>query len=425
VELRKGERMNSIGIRLFLLAFGTLGLLWLGAAPAQAQLSPGCSCPAGLVPLSGTTCTDFISHITRVPAICPLRNYNVGQIAASQQQQSFWGVNQMLQHRRDQLQYTPVGGTTGSGVTGYASSELDANANALPYAARSKTADPFAGLINQASPAQAAPVIGTWIQGIGDWEHDNPLTAIDLGRFTSTYTAQGGVDRTIQGILSADDALVFGIVSSATSLHSSFANSSTSLKLEGPGVGAYSEYVRGGFSTDVTAKFDFLQLTQDFGGVAPNASVSVLNSGVSGNVQYKFMGTNNGFFEPTMGFSLTHTSFGSGGAALNLEDAYTVRLQAGARFGTTWDVGHGVTVETNLKALAYGNAVAQGTAANSLLGGVFQPIAPTDEGLFRGELDPELCFNLPDDYSLSLSGQVRFGEAIVGGTAAVNLRKQW
>jgi hypothetical protein len=41
------------------------------------------------------------------------------------------------------------------------------------------------------------------------------------------------------------------------------------------------------------------------------------------------------------------------------------------------------------------------------------------------QLDPELCFNLPRDYSLTFSGQYRFGRDLSGGSAAINLRKQW
>ena len=419
--------MNALRIWRLVLAFAMLGVIWAGATPAQAQLAAGCSCPAGSVPLSGSTCSVFPSHIGVVPAICPLRNINVGQIASSQQQQSFWGINQMLQQKRDQLQATPIVHTVSSGVSGYASSDLDADTHVLSYsgAGQSQKADPFAGLINRAAPIQANPAFGGWVQGLADWEHDNALSSADLGRFSSTYAVQGGFDRTTLGVLSGDDAWVFGIVSSETSLHVGFDNTPTSLKLTGPGVGAYSEYVRGGFSTDLTAKFDFLQMTQNFGGVAPDASVSVLNSGVSGNVQYKFSGTNNEFIEPTMGFSLTHISFGSGGTALNLEDGYTVRLQAGARVGKSWDLGQGMSVDTNFKALVYGDAVGQGTVASSLSGGTVLPLAPTDAGLIRAELDPEICFNLPNEYSVTVSGQARFGEAIAGGSVGVNLRKQW
>jgi hypothetical protein len=419
--------MIAIRIWRLLLALVTLGAIWAIATPAQAQLVAGCACAAGTVPNSSITCLLIATKAT-VPAICPLRNVNIAQIASSQQQQSFWGINQMLQQKRDQLQYTPAGGATaGPKVSGFAASDLDGEGNALSYADQSRKGNPLASTLYDAAepPAQATPVWGVWAQGLGDWEHGNPLSATDLGHFSSSYTAQAGLDRTMQGVLSKDDALVLGIVSSWTSSHVSYDNMPTKLQLLGPGIGVYTEYVRGGFSTDVTAKFDFLGMTQDFGGSQPNASVNVLNAGVSGNAQYKFTGENNNFLEPTVGFSLTHTGFGSGGAALDLEDTYTVRLQAGARAGTTWYVGHDVTIDTNLKALVYGDAVAQSSSAGGPIGGIIVPLAPSDAGLVRGELDPEISFNLPDKYSVTLSGQVRFGEAIVGGSAGVNLRKQW
>jgi hypothetical protein len=415
--------MNAARIGRVILTLVTLGAIWAFATPAQAQLAAGCSCPAGYAPLTSNTCTKGIVF-PAVLAICPSRN--IAQIASSQQQQSFWGINQVLQQKRDQLQYTPVGGSANPKVSGFASSDLDGDGNALSYADQSRKGNPLASSLYDTaeSPAPPNPVWGVWAQGLGDWQHDTPLTSNDIGHFTSTYTAQAGLDRTTQGILSKDDALVLGIVSSWTSSHVSYDNMPTKLQLVGPGVGVYTAYVRGGFSTDVTAKFDFLEQTQDFGGLQPNTSVNVLNAGVSGNVQYKFTGESNNFLEPTVGFTLTHTGFGSGAAALNLEDTYTVRLQAGARVGTTWDVGHGVTIDTNFKALVYGNAVAQSSDGLAIAGFILPPAA-SDTGKVRGELDPAICFNLPENYSVSLSGQLRFGETVVGGSAGVNLRKQW
>jgi hypothetical protein len=423
--------MKITGIWRHLLALATLAVIWASVTPAQAQVTAGCSCPAGFPNARGTTCFDR-SFIANVPAICPLRTINIGQIAASQQQQSFWGINQMLQQKRDHLQYTPIGRTTSqttSNVTGYAPSTLDNNATLMSYSGQpnskqAKKTDPFAGLTDQTTPAPTTPLYGAWVQGLVDWERDSALNAADLGRSNTTYTAQGGIDRTFFGVLSAEDAFVFGLVGSETSSHVDFFNSPSSLRLDGPGVGAYSEYVKGGFSADLTAKFDFLQLTEDAGAAAP-VGVSVLNSGVSGNVQYKFSADHNSFFEPTMGFTLTHTSFGNGAAALDLQDAYTVRLQAGARVGTTWDFGRGVSVDGNVKVLAYGNAIAQGTAIGTAIGGVVLPIAPTDQGQMHGEVDPELCFNLPNEYSVTLSGQGRFGGSLTGGSVGLNLRKQW
>ena len=413
-----------------LLAFVAGGLVLAFVTPAQAQVASGCACPAGYAPATSTTC--FLRGVTPAviaPAICPGRN--VGQIATAIQNQSFWGINQMLQARRDRLQATPTNGGTNSQISGYAPSSLDDNAGTLPYAASTRSNNPLAGKLYDAAPAAmpANPAWGAWLQGLGDWEHDDPLSSTDVAHQTSTYTAQGGFDHTQQGLFSGDDALVLGIVSSWTQAHTGFTGSPTFLDMNGPGVGVYSEYVKGGFSTDLTTKFDFLQLRENFQGQAPNQSIGLVNEGVSGNAQYKFTGfagSASSFIEPTVGFTLSHISFADA-SAHNLEDSYTVRLQAGARIGTNWDIGQGVNVDANLKALVYGNAVAQGTsiAGATDTATLFVPLSPTDSGRVRGELDPELAFNLPDNYNLTLSGQVRYGQALVGASAGINLRKAW
>lgn len=417
--------MNRAQIVRVLLALAVAGPTWAVGTPAHAQLASGCTCPAGTVPLVGstTTCTKSPVVVVPVPAICPSRN--IGHIAAAAQQLSFWGINQMLQQKRDQMQSTPMTGGSTS-ISGYTSSPFDSDGNSLAGANQSQQQNPLAsGLFNAASTAAPAnPAIGAWVQGLGDWEHDNALSSADAAHANATYTVQGGIDRTWQSVTHSDDALVTGIVTSWTSAHISYDGTPITLQMSGPGVGIYTQYVRGGFSADLTTKFDFLTLNQDFAGTAPNSSVSVLNAGVSGNTQYKFTGDHNNFVEPTVGFSLTHTGFGSNGLALNLEDAYTVRLQAGGRIGTSWDVGNGVTIAANFKALVYGDAVAQGTSIAGA-GSLTPAISPSDTGLVRGELDPELCFNLPNNTSVSLSGQLRFGQALIGGSAGINLRKQW
>jgi hypothetical protein len=63
--------------------------------------------------------------------------------------------------------------------------------------------------------------------------------------------------------------------------------------------------------------------------------------------------------------------------------------------------------------------------ASSGAAAALSALTPTDQGLLRGELDPDICFNLADGYSVTFSGQVRFGQAMVEGSAALNIRKQW
>ena len=423
--------MNTARIWRFVLACFAIVAIWSAARPIEAQAQAGCTCPAGYTLVGTATCQRTIVQgrpALTVPAVCPVPYggqasliAGIGHLASTQQQLSFWGINQMLQQKRDQFQGQTATAPSSVKISGYASTSSDGS-----VAAGAQQGNPLASRIYDTTTAPAAPnaVNGAWVQGLGDWEHDDALNINDAARMSRTYAAQGGVDRTWQSLLSSDDALVAGIVSSWTNSHVTFDGMATSLGLSGPGVGIYLQYVRGGFSTDLTTKFDFLRLNMDFAGLAPDNSISVVNAGLSGNAQYKFTGDNNNFIEPTIGFSLTHTGFGNGAATLGLEDAYTVRLQAGARVGTTWDLGKGITVDTNLKGLVYGNAIAQGTSV------VSDPtlaaaIAPTDEGLVRGEIDPEVCFNLPNDFSVSLSGQVRFGQALIGGSAGVNVRKQF
>lgn len=414
-----------MGGTLLLRAVAIFFALWsvsLMTTSAQAQLAPGCACPAGFTPISPTACFSIAKGTA--PPICGYRN--LGQIAASQQQLSFWGIKTILQQKQDQLQSTPIPRATRPAALGYASTDPGIGAGAVGEANKPERYNPLASPLYDTTEAAtpADPVWGTWVQGLGDTERDSALSSADTTHSSSTYSVQAGLDRTQRNVLSADDALVLGIVSSWTSTHTGFEGSSTKLNLAGPGAGLYSEYVKGGFSTDVTAKFDFLNMTERFAGLAPDQSTTILNAGVSGNVQYKIAGKNNSFLEPTAGFSLTHTSFGSGADAIGLTDAYTLRLQTGARIGTTWDLGHETSVDANFKALVYGNAIAQGTSVAGI-GPFVSVITPSDTGLVRGELDPEICLNLPNDSSLTFSGQYRFGRDLSGGSAAINLRKQW
>src|SRR5579872_6375242 len=94
--------------RALLFALIASGASWIAATPAQALLGPGCSCPAGYSPAPppapNNTCSQIANPPVTAAAICPAPgtktnaiNQSVGQIAASQQQMSFWGVETVLQ----------------------------------------------------------------------------------------------------------------------------------------------------------------------------------------------------------------------------------------------------------------------------------------------------------------------------------------
>jgi hypothetical protein len=113
--------------------------------------------------------------------------------------------------------------------------------------------------------------------------------------------------------------------------------------------------------------------------------------------------------------------FGAGGIAIGLADASTVRVQAGTRWGTTWN-NNGVSIEPSLKALAYSNAIAEDSSStNNVVAG----LVPTDQGKIRGEVSPDLDLDFGNGVSATLSSSVRFGQGLIGGSAGINLRKQW
>jgi Autotransporter beta-domain len=426
--------LTLIPLRLvsrIILGLASVAILFL-ASPTQswAQLGPGCTCPAGYVPSVGNTCMFFHSV---VPATCPVRTYSVpqsiaqiGQIAASQQQLSFWGVQQILQGRRDQLQGTLGGGRATSSVSGYAAPDFDQTFGALGYSSQAQGSNPLASPVYKAPPAPAptmstGPSWAAWTQGLGDWEHRDAIGSTEMGRFTHTVAAQAGVDATWKGLAAADDAFVFGFVGSFMDTHVSTDGTTTKTRMTGSGVGIYGTAVKGGFSADMTTKFDFLELTSDFGSPPTAGAINLTNAGVSGNIQYKQDLTTTAFVEPTGGFSFTRAMFGSGAAGDGLTDASTVRLQAGARWGGTWTV-NGISIEPSLKTLVYSNVIADGSSATTA---VAASISPTDVGKVRGEADPSVNFDLGDGYSASLSGLVRFGNGLQGGSANINIRKQW
>jgi outer membrane autotransporter protein len=428
------------------------------ARPGNAYAQAVCTCPAGSKNLGNGQCQAFVCPIghhlgtvNQLSGCLPNRNdhdfddyhpkppelgatFNgacrtavpqIGQIVGQQQQSSFGMIAGVLQARRDALgSAAPV-----PAVRGFAPSELDGSPGALGYASTASR-NPL-----QAVPAAPAvtsgPTWATWVDGGGDWERRNPLNAYDVARTQSTYTTHAGVDATWANTFLPSDYVVAGLVASYTSIHVDLTSlpAPAKLQLEGPGVGLYAMYLNGGFSADVTTKFDFLNLKEDFSaliaeGFTPTStlnSIDITGAGVAGNIQYKYKAAW-GFIEPTAGFMFSRAMFGGDAAAMDLKDGSTLRLQAGARFGAAFEA-NGVGIEPTLGLLAYSNVIADGTTLATL--GSLVPEPPTDKGLLRAEIDPELNFNLADGYSAYIRGSLRVGSEMVGGAAKLGLRKEF
>jgi hypothetical protein len=221
--------------------------------------------------------------------------------------------------------------------------------------------------------------------------------------------------------------------------------------VSGPTVGAYATYFSAGFSTDVTVKFDFLTVNETFNDLlattiqanpfvffAGAGSVNLLNSTVVGNLNYRFDLYPNFWVEPTVGFAYTHSSYGSGAAQLGLADGNLVRLQGGARFGTSILLSNGVLMTPILTGLAYNDVVVQGGvlpvfamqaaqgvgAVNPLLQGN-SLLAQSDQGFMRGQGIFALNFDFGYGMSSFVQGDVYGGAHLFGAGGRGGLRYQW
>src|SRR5262249_344213 len=126
-------------------------------------------------------------------------------------------------------------------------------------------------------------------------------------------------------------------------------------------------------------------LTPGFIPFAGTGSVSLLNSTVVGNFNYRFDLYPNFWIEPTVGVQHVKSRYAAGAAQLGLADGYLVRVQGGARFGMSTLVGDGVVMTTTLTGLAYNDVVVQGgfIPVNAFNGSNL--LIQADQGLGRAE----------------------------------------
>jgi hypothetical protein len=143
--------------------------------------------------------------------------------------------------------------------------------------------------------------------------------------------------------------------------------------------------------------------------------------------------------EPTVGFAYTHSSYGSGAAQLGLADGNLVRLQGGARFGTSILLSNGVLMTPILTGLAYNDVVVQGgvlpafgfQAGNVPVGSVNPQLqgnsllAQSDQGFMRGEGIFALNFDFGYGMSSFVLGDVYGGAHLFGAGGRGGIRYQW
>src|SRR5262249_40775569 len=206
-------------------------------------------------------------------------------------------------------------------------------------------------------PPPIEPVrFGTWTQVFGDYQKrdaagpgtltccsaaggntpipfngNQPNLALNIDSRTSTVGFVAGADLTTRGLFSV---FIAGVTAGYTWSEMKLNASATAIQtagvpagavgtgvsqlratVSGPTVGAYATYFSEGFSTDVTAKFDFLTVNETFNDLLATTtgpppafvafsgagSVNLLNSTVVGNLNYRFDLYPNFWIEPTVG----------------------------------------------------------------------------------------------------------------------------
>jgi hypothetical protein len=349
-------------------------------------------------------------------------------------------------------------------------------------------------------PIEPAVRFGTWTQVFGDYQKrdasgpgvltccflggdgrppsannppipfngNQPNLALNIDSRTSTVGFVAGADLTTQGLFSGFIAgVTAGYTSSEMKLNTSaslspvqsagfIANggvvngvgtvgtgvSQLRATVSGPTVGAYATYFSAGFSTDVTAKFDFLTVNETFNDLlatttgqaqgvqaflpfAGAGSVNLLNSTVIGNLNYRFDLYPNFWIEPTVGVAYTNSSYGSGAAQLGLADGNLVRVQGGARFGTSILLSNGVLMTPILTGLAYNDVVVQGGVLPVFASQGNNLLAQSDQGFMRGQGIFALNFDFGYGMSSFVQGDVYGGAHLFGAGGRAGVRYQW
>jgi hypothetical protein len=367
-----------------------------------------------------TNCTVTVNNTTGAftftpgcIASTPSSLQTAGVTAVQASRVSVTAVQSQLTTIRDRLQRRTR--TTTGPPLGYAE-ESKESTGALGYSssAKSALAKGMPILKAPAKPAEPAWNVAGWAQGFGDYENrTGQANGVDIGRVARTAGGVGGLDVTVPHLFLPTDAWVIGALVGDTESNVHNADGS-SARVRGPGVGVYSVYVNGGFSTDSVFKADLFDLdsTDAFNNTT---ALHLTNYTSADNLNYKFE-FGQSWIEPTVGFTYTATIWDSASIAIGLTNGQTWRVQGGARIGTEFDA-NGVHVEPSLTALLYDDV--------SIIGGTIltaTSVVPTDMGKVFGQLNAKLNFELGRGLSSFVEGEVRGRENVFGAAGRVGIR---
>jgi outer membrane autotransporter protein len=295
---------------------------------------------------------------------------------------------------------------------------------------------PYGGLKDDLVAPPLRPLYGVWAEGYGDHERRTNVAPQDQSVRFSSYGVLSGVDHTY--LRSPREGILIGALAGYNHTNGDFSAGDTSggngaepkkQEIEGAMLGLYGTYFHGRFAIDVLAKTDLFDLHQT--GLGPcngniTGSTDLTNYVIAANVYYRhdlghtFLG-HPLWLEPMLGIRYVASQFGSGAAALGLDDGEALRLQAGARIGADWVSPDRRLWSVSFLAGIYSDVMVNGFTAP---GGGGVTLA-TDEGKVRalGQLRAKVTTR--DGMSYYVQAEARAGEDYWGVGGKAGIRIEW
>jgi hypothetical protein len=295
----------------------------------------------------------------------------------------------------------------------------------------------YGGLKDDVAPP-LRPLYGVWAEGYGDHERRTNVAPQDQSVRFSSYGVLSGVDHTY--FRSPREGILIGGLAGYNHTNGDFSAGDNSggngaepkkQEIEGAMLGLYGTYFHGRFAIDVLAKTDLFDLRQvglgNCGTTATTGSTDLTNYVIAANAYYRhdlghtFLG-HPLWFEPTIGIRYVASQFGSGAAALGLDDGEALRLQAGARIGADWVSPDRRLWSVSFLAGIYSDVMVNGFTAPAGTGGV---TLATDEGKVRalGQLRAKVTTR--DGISYYVQAEGRAGEDYWGVGGKAGIRVEW
>jgi outer membrane autotransporter protein len=245
---------------------------------------------------------------------------------------------------------------------------FDRTADLRALLKRGTAAEGYPANLKDGKGASGTVTPGLWVRGSTDWlsrDDSERVTAYgrnyryDLERDLATWDVQFGIDLGARGLLTDNDMLVFGPLGGFVhgDLHYDNIGNGRDFDINGPQVGGYATYLRGGLFVDTLLNVHFLDVeTQDLG--FPQ-SFDATNVGLRTDGGYRFGSYKGGaFIEPLATLSINWADidgFSVGGNKVSFDDDANVRGRLGLRVGTSFTTADGMTIEPFLIGSVWGN----------------------------------------------------------------------